>query len=223
MKHAYESYGFIFDLDGVIVDTAILHYRSWRRLANSLRFDFTTLQNESLKGVSRMESLDIILGWGGITKSTQEKQELAALKNSWYQDEVAGLKPEDALPGAITFLAHCRQLGIKIGLGSASKNAHAVLEKLGVIEMFDTIIDGNSISRSKPDPEVFILASENLKIPPGQCAVFEDAAVGIEAANRGKMTSIGIGSAMNLLHAELVYEGLNEADISHVIRCIDKV
>ena len=200
----------IFDLDGVIVDTAIYHYKAWKRLANSLGFDFTEEQNEQLKGVSRVRSLELILGWGGVTKTPVEQEALATQKNTWYVDMISHMTPAEILPGAKEFVEACRQAGIKTALGSASKNSMMILEKINMVSLFDTVIDGNKVSKAKPDPEVFLKGAEAVGAPPAQCVVFEDAIAGIEAAIAGGMKSVGIGSPTTLGKANLVISGLNE-------------
>jgi len=201
----------IFDLDGVIVDTAIYHYKAWRRLANSLGFDFTEQQNEQLKGVSRVRSLQLILGWGGVTKTEAEQEQLATQKNTWYMDMVNQMTPAEILPGAREFVQSCRDAGIKTALGSASKNSMTILEKLEITHLFDAIIDGNKVSKAKPDPEVFLKGAEALGIEPKYCLVFEDAIAGVKAAKAGGMKAIGIGDPKVLYGADLVVSGLNEA------------
>ena len=178
----------IFDLDGVIVDTAVYHYKAWKRLANELGFDFTEHDNEKLKGVSRMASLDLILQWGGLTKTDAEKEELAARKNAWYVDMINQMTPAEILPGAKEFVESCKSAGIKTALGSASKNSGTILEKVGIDHLFDVVVDGNRVSKPKPDPEVFLKGAEELHIPPANCVVFEDAIAGIEAAINGGMS-----------------------------------
>ncbi|MEZ2338689.1 beta-phosphoglucomutase [Mucilaginibacter sp. RCC_168] len=200
----------IFDLDGVIVDTAIYHYKAWRRLANSLGFDFTEQQNEQLKGVSRVRSLEIVLQAGGITKTDAEKDQLAAQKNAWYMEMVNQMTPAEILPGAREFVQSCRDAGIKTALGSASKNSMTILEKLQIVHLFDAIIDGNKVTKAKPDPEVFLKGAEALSIEPKYCVVFEDAIAGVEAAKAGGMKAIGIGDPKVLYEADLVVSGLNE-------------
>jgi beta-phosphoglucomutase len=203
----------IFDLDGVIVDTAVYHYKAWKRLANQLGFDFSEEQNEHLKGVSRMQYLELILKWGGITKTDPEKQELATLKNSWYVDMVSKMTPAEVLPGAREFVEACRQAGLKTALGSASKNSMMILGKIDMVALFDAIIDGNKVTKPKPDPEVFLKGAEELSIPPANCAVFEDAIAGIEAAKNGGMMAIGIGSPQVLTEADLVVSGLDKMSV----------
>jgi beta-phosphoglucomutase len=203
----------IFDLDGVIVDTAVYHYKAWKRLANELGFDFTEHDNEKLKGVSRMASLDLILQWGGLTKTDAEKQGLAEKKNAWYVDMINHMTPAEILPGAKEFVESCKSVGIKTALGSASKNAGTILEKVGIDHLFDVVIDGNQVSKPKPDPEVFLKGAEELNIPPANCVVFEDAIAGVEAAIAGGMKAVGIGSPDVLGEANLVVKGLNEMTI----------
>jgi beta-phosphoglucomutase len=203
----------IFDLDGVIVDTAVYHYKAWKRLANELGFDFTEEQNELLKGVSRVRSLEIILNIGGVTKTDAEKEELAAKKNAWYVDMITHMTPGEILPGARQFVEACRAAGIKTALGSASKNSMTILEKIDMVNMFDAIIDGNKVSKAKPDPEVFLKGAEELGVAPANCVVFEDAIAGVEAAVAGGMKVVGIGSPTVLTGANLVVSGLDKMSL----------
>jgi beta-phosphoglucomutase len=203
----------IFDLDGVIVDTAVYHYKAWRRLANELGFDFTEDDNEKLKGVSRTRSLELILQWGGVTKTDAEKEELATRKNEWYVEMISRMTPDEILPGATEFLELCIDAGIKIALGSASKNSMMILEKTGIAHLFNVVIDGNKVSRPKPDPEVFLKGAEELNIAPADCVVFEDAIAGVEAAIAGGMKVVGIGSPQVLGKADLVVKGLSEMSL----------
>ena len=203
----------IFDLDGVIVDTAVYHYKAWKRLANELGFDFTEEANEKLKGVSRTRSLELILQWGGVTKTDAEKEELATRKNNWYVEMISHMTPEEILPGAKEFLQACIDAGIKTALGSASKNSMTILQKTGIAHFFNAVIDGNKVSKPKPDPEVFLKGAEELNIPPANCVVFEDAIAGVEAAIAGGMKVVGIGSPEVLGEANLVVKGLNEMNL----------
>ncbi|HVS92952.1 MAG TPA: beta-phosphoglucomutase [Mucilaginibacter sp.] len=215
----------IFDLDGVIVDTAVYHYKAWKRLANELGFDLTEEDNEKLKGVSRTASLDLILKWGGIIKTEAEKEVLAARKNAWYVEMISKMTPAEVLPGAREFVELCRNAGIKTALGSASKNSGTILEKVGINHLFDAVIDGNKVSKPKPDPEVFLKGAEELHVAPQNCVVFEDAIAGIEAAHNGGMKAVAIGSPTVLKQADLVVSGLDqmnleklkELEIKHVI------
>jgi beta-phosphoglucomutase len=203
----------IFDLDGVIVDTAVYHYKAWKRLANESGFDFTEEDNEKLKGVSRTRSLELILQWGGVTKTETEKEELAARKNEWYVEMINHMTPAEILPGAKEFLLTCRAAGLKTALGSASKNSMTILEKINLTALFDAVIDGNKVSKPKPDPEVFLKGAEELNVEPVNCVVFEDAIAGVEAAINGGMKVVGIGSPKILNGANLVISGLNEMNL----------
>lgn len=206
----------LFDLDGVIVDTAVYHYKAWKRLANQLGFDFTQEQNELLKGVSRVRSLEIILEIGGVIKTDAEKEELATRKNNWYVDMINQMRPDEILPGAREFVQTCRDAGIKTALGSASKNSMTILEKINMVDLFDTIIDGNKVSKAKPDPEVFLKGAEALGVDPSTCVVFEDAIAGVEAAINGGMKVVGIGSLNVLKGADLVVNGLSEMSLERL-------
>jgi beta-phosphoglucomutase len=201
----------IFDLDGVIVDTAVYHYKAWKRLANEMGFDFTEHQNEQLKGVSRMASLDLILGWGQVTGATEaEKEEMATRKNMWYTDMINLMTPDEILSGAEEFVQACRDAGIKTAIGSASKNTPIILAKLQLTQLFDAIVDGNSVSKAKPNPEVFLKGAEALGVEPAACVVFEDAVAGIEAALNAGMKAVGIGSPKMLTEADVVVSGLDK-------------
>ena len=182
----------LFDLDGVIVDTAIYHFQAWRRLANELGFDFTEHQNEQLKGISRMESLDLILNWGNKSLAESEKLEWAARKNDWYLDLIQNMTPKEILPGVTEFLDKLKDEKIKIALGSASKNSKMILNKIELFHYFDAIIDGNNITKGKPDPEGMLLAASALGVAPADCVVYEDGPAGIEAARRAGMRAVDI-------------------------------
>ena len=203
----------LFDLDGVLVDTAVYHYKAWKRLANTMGFDFTEEQNEQLKGVSRVESLNKILAWGGVTKTDAEKEELATLKNGWYVDMITKMTPAEVLPGTVGFLTSIHQAGYKLALGSASKNSGIILERTNLAHFFDEIVDGNMVTKSTPDPEVFLKGAELLGCKPSECVVFEDATAGIEAAKRGGMKAIGIGQKSVLTEADLVVSGLDKLTV----------
>ena len=194
---------FLFDLDGVLVDTARYHFLAWRKLAQTVGFDFNEAQNEQLKGVSRLESLNLILQWGGISMPDVKKQRLMDLKNTWYLEHVADMNPEEVLPGARLFLEQSKELGIAIGLGSASKNAPLILDRTGLTPYFDTIVDGNRTTKSKPDPQVFSLGAQDLGIPPDHTVVFEDAPAGIAAARAAGMRAVGIGREEDLPGADV--------------------
>ena len=202
--------GFLFDLDGVIVDTAVFHFQAWRRLAQKLGGDFTVEQNEQLKGVSRVDSLKKIIAWTGATVDDQTFINLMELKNECYLELVVQLSPKDALPGALEFIRHAHAKGILIGLGSASKNAPMVLDKLGITALFTTIIDGNNVVNGKPDPEVFLKGADGLDLKPAECLVFEDSIAGVQAAKAGGFNCVGIGSA-ELLKADVHFQALGSS------------
>lgn len=200
----------IFDLDGVIVDTAKYHYLAWKRLAEELGFEFTEHHNERLKGVSRMKSLEILLEIGNIKLDEQTMINMAEKKNQWYVEYIKNLTPDEILPGANDFIKDIRKLGVKTALGSASKNAVLILQNLGITEYFDAVVDGNCVSKAKPDPEVFTKAAEMLGSTPEACVVFEDAEAGIEAAKRGGMYAVGIGKSDILKNAYIVINGFDK-------------
>lgn len=199
---------FIFDLDGVIVDTAKYHYLAWRNLANALGFDFTEAQNELLKGVSRIQSLEILLSIGKVNLSEEKKQTLLLQKNKEYLEYVNKMTSEEILPGVNDLLNFLEINDIKYALGSASKNAPLILEKVGLLNRFTAIVDGNDVSKAKPDPEVFLIGAKKLGIKPENCVVVEDAIAGVQAANAAKMISIGIGDANVLNEADYVFKDM---------------
>ncbi|HCT30061.1 MAG TPA: beta-phosphoglucomutase [Bacteroidales bacterium] len=194
----------IFDLDGVVVDTAKYHYLAWKRLANELGFEFHDNDNERLKGISRLDSLNILLEIGKVTLSINRKEELAVLKNQWYLEYIAKMKPDEILPGVKEFIEELKDSGIKIGLGSASKNAVLILNQLGIVHLFETIVDGTKVTNAKPNPEIFLLAARELNVNPAQSVVFEDAEAGIEAAIRGGFRNVGVGNPKILSKADIV-------------------
>jgi len=194
--------GFIFDLDGVIVDTAKYHYLAWRNLANSLGFDFTEEQNEQLKGVSRVKSLEILLEIGKIELSEEKKQTLLIEKNKEYLEYVYKMTSDEILPGVNQLLTFLETNNIKFVLGSASKNAQLILEKVGLLDRFTAIVDGNDVSKAKPNPEVFLIGAKKLNMNAENCVVVEDAIAGVQAANTANMVSIGIGDENVLSEAD---------------------
>jgi beta-phosphoglucomutase len=202
----------LFDLDGVIVDTAKFHFIAWKEMANELGFDFSEEENEQLKGVSRMRSLEILLEIGKITKSEEEKSRLAAAKNRRYLEFVQQMSEEEILPGVIRFLNDLRSNGMPIALGSASKNAQLILDRIHLKEKFDVIVDGNIVSKAKPHPEVFLKCAEMLNVEPRECLVFEDAQAGIDAALNGGMKVIGVGSSDTLSDADQYIPGFQKLD-----------
>lgn len=197
---------FIFDLDGVIVDTAKFHFVAWNQIANQFGFEISVHQNEQLKGVSRVKSLDLILEWGGIELNQKQKDDLLIQKNETYLDYINLLNKADILPGIVDALTYLKSKNIAIALGSASKNALPILKKLKIKSFFDTIVDGNIVEKAKPNPEVFLIAANKLHLLPEYCVVVEDAQAGIEAAKNAKMISVGVGSKEILMNADYILE-----------------
>lgn len=208
----------IFDLDGVITDTADFHFTAWRKLANSLGFDFDRAFNETLKGVSRIDSLNRILKLGGVEKTEAEIQELATIKNDWYTELLKGMTQDDAMPGVRNLLEDLKAKGYKIALGSASKNAVPVLTYLNMMHFFEVIIDGTKTTKGKPDPQVFQMGAEQLGVKPEETVVFEDAVSGVQAALNGGFVAVGCGSPDVLGHAHHVVAGLNEVTEAWIAR-----
>ena len=209
MVHS-EIRAFVFDLDGVIVDTAIYHFRSWRALAQQLSFDIPDALNHDLKGLGRMESLALVLEHAPADADLPGNAELAALKNDMYQVSIADLNPDSILPGVQAFLTSAKELGIRLALGSGSKNARMILDRIGLTPMFDAICDGTDITRSKPDPQVFECACLKLGIDPRDVIIFEDAVSGIQAARTCGAIPIGIGDPAILIEAEIVLDGFDQ-------------
>ena len=207
----------IFDLDGVIVDTAVYHFLAWKRLANQLGIPFTKEDNERLKGVSRMASLEIILEIGGRKPNDNRKQEYATLKNNWYIDYISKMTSDEILPGSLRFINELRDANVRVAIGSASKNTPLILKQVGILELFDAVADGNNVRNAKPDPEVFYKAASMLGIEPENCVVFEDAIAGVQAALNAGMMCIGVGSANILTKAHFVVSGLNEMNIEKLL------
>ena len=202
--------GIIFDLDGVIVDTAKYHFLAWKKLADELGFEFTEKHNELLKGVSRVRSLEILLDLGKVSLSEEKKQKILISKNQNYLNYITKMGADEILPGAEELLDTLDSLNIKYVLGSASKNAPLILKQVNLFNRFAGIVDGNSVSKAKPDPEVFLIGAQKLNISPERCIVFEDAIAGIEAANRANMISIGIGDKNVLSEANYNFNNLTE-------------
>ncbi|MCE7921907.1 MAG: beta-phosphoglucomutase [Haliscomenobacteraceae bacterium CHB4] len=210
--------GCIFNLDGVMVDTAKYHYTAWRRLANQLGFDFSLQQHEELRGLSRLASLEKILEWGDIYMTEAEKLHWSDVKNNWYVELISNLRPADVLPGVLLFLRQVREAGLKIALSSASRSARQVLRSTQLEAYFDAIIDGYSIRKVKPDPESFLLAAQALGLPPSACLVFEDAALGVQAGVAGGFTVIGIGQPEYLPNAHLVIAGFENLTWNNLLK-----
>ncbi len=202
--------GVIFDLDGVIVDTAKYHFLAWKRVADTLGFEFTEEHNELLKGVSRVRSLEILLNIGTVALSEIEKRNALIRKNEDYLGYIRNMSADEILPGVLDFLNELDSKGIKYALGSASKNAPLILKQVGLYNRFEAIVDGNDVSKAKPDPEVFLIGAKKLNLAPKTCIVFEDAIAGIEAANRAHMISIGIGDKDTLNSANFNFNDLTK-------------
>lgn len=188
--------GYIFDLDGVLVDTAKFHYLAWKRLAKEMfGYDFTPEQNEAFKGVNRVACMKILVRLAGAEVSPEEFERGMRQKNDWYVEMVRGMTPDDALPGARAYVEAARARGILCAIGSASKNCRLALEKTALAPLFDAVADGTVVTRAKPDPEVFLRAAEMFGCRPEECVVFEDSQAGLDAARAGGMKCCAIGSA----------------------------
>ena len=205
----------IFDLDGVITDTAEYHYRGWKRLADEQGWPFDRERNEQLRGVSRMESLDLILGDREL--DPEEKLALADRKNRYYVESLEQVTPRDLLPGAHELLMQCKQAGLKVAIGSSSRNARNVLDRLQITDLFDAISDGNSVERAKPQPDLFLHAAAQLGAPPARCAVIEDAESGIAAALAGGMLAVGIGPPERVGAAHLRYDNVAQVRLEEIL------
>ena len=206
---------FIFDLDGVIVDTARHHFAAWQSLANELAIPFTTEDNDRLKGVSRVDSLEYILRKGNLVLDSGTKLQLMAKKNAAYLEMAESTGPTDVLIGVLPLFDELSSRGVKIGLGSSSKNARMILQKLDLIDRFSTIVDGNNITLSKPDPEVFFKAANAMGFDPNECLVIEDAQSGVDAALTGGFHVIGVGSGLE--NAHMRYESLEGVNIDRIM------
>jgi beta-phosphoglucomutase len=213
---------FIFDLDGVIVDTAKYHYLAWLKIANQLDIEFTLEHNELLKGVSRVRSLDIILELGKIDASQEDKNKWLVQKNEDYLSYLVDMNQSEILPGVLPVLKFLKERNQAIALGSASKNARPILEKTGIIHYFDAIVDGNDVSNAKPDPEVFLIAAKLLGTEPENAIVFEDSVAGVQAANIANMISIGIGEESILNEAKFIFEDFTHIDESFIEALINR-
>ncbi|RTZ00767.1 beta-phosphoglucomutase [Flavobacterium sp. RSP49] len=213
---------FIFDLDGVIVDTAKYHYLAWQKIANELNIEFTLEHNELLKGVSRVRSLDIILELGKVEALQEDKDRWLVQKNEDYLSYLVDMDESEILPGVFPILKFLKENNQPIALGSASKNARPILEKTGLLSYFDAVVDGNDVTNAKPDPEVFLMAAKLLKIKPEDSIVFEDSVAGVQAANIGNMTSIGIGEATTLHEAKYIFNDFTAIDTQFIEELINK-
>jgi beta-phosphoglucomutase len=206
----------IFDLDGVIVDTAHYHFLAWKRLADELGVTFTLADNERLKGVSRMKSLEIILEIGGLTLNDRTKEQMANQKNIWFVDYIERMMPEEIFPGVKQLIRDFKSKGIKVALASSSKNAKTVIQLLHIQNEFDAVVDGTMIVHSKPHPEIFLLAAHKLGVDPTLCVVFEDAEAGVEAALAAGMKCVGVGSAEQLGDANKIIAKTGEFEVAQL-------
>jgi beta-phosphoglucomutase len=213
---------FIFDLDGVIVDTAKYHYLAWQKIAHQLGIEFTPEHNEQLKGVSRVRSLDIILALGIIEASQTDKNKWLFEKNEDYLSYLVEMDESEILPGVLPVLQFLKENNQKIVLGSASKNAKPILEKAKIMSFFDAIVDGNDVTNAKPDPEVFLQGAKKVNFPPEKCIVFEDSVAGVQAANSGGMTSVGIGDDSILGEAHFVFPDFTHIDLNFIENLITR-
>jgi beta-phosphoglucomutase len=213
---------FIFDLDGVIVDTARYHFLAWQKISDELGVEFTPEHNEHLKGVSRVRSLDIILGLGKIEASQSDKNKWLHQKNEDYLAYIHNMDESEILAGVVNILQFLKEKNQPIALGSASKNARPILEKVKILDFFDAIVDGNDVTNAKPDPEVFLQAARLLQVKPENSIVFEDSVAGIQAANIASMTSVGIGDATILHEAQYSFPDFVHIDSSFLETLIKK-
>jgi beta-phosphoglucomutase len=213
---------FIFDLDGVIVDTAKYHFSAWQKIASELGIEFTPEHNEKLKGVSRIRSLDLILELGNIQASQEDKNKWLVQKNEDYLSYLVNMNFNEILPGVVPILQFLKDNNQGIALGSASKNARPILEKTGIISYFDAIVDGNDVTNAKPDPEVFLQAAKLLNTSNENSIVFEDSVAGIQAANTAKMISVGIGDETVLHEAKYIFKDFTYMDTSFIEALIQK-
>jgi beta-phosphoglucomutase len=200
----------LFDLDGVIVSTEKNHFEAWRETASKLGIAFSEYDNEALKGVNRVDSLKQILELGNKTVSSEEFESLLVFKNDMYLDSITTLSKNDLLPGVHALLLQAKSMGVKIGLGSSSKNAPMILTRLGITDLFDVIIDGNGVAHPKPNPEVFLNGAKALALAPSDCLVFEDASSGVAAAKAGGFIAIGVGNPLLKGVADVYFNDLTE-------------
>ena len=208
-----ELKGCLFDMDGVIVDSAVHHFVAWKRLAEELSIPFTEEDNHALKGLSRVDSLEHILRMGHLQLDEKTKLKLMAQKNAWYLDLIKGMRAKDILPGARELIEELVADGIKVGLGSSSRNAQLILDNVGLTPLFDTVVDGNHITLSKPDPEVFLKGAQALGLDPSEVVVFEDAESGVKAAKSGGFFAVGVGSEEQLGQADVVVPSMKEVTL----------
>lgn len=209
---------FLFDLDGVICDTAKYHYLAWKRLADMLGIPFDEKANEAFKGVSRMRCMELLLEFGNRTADDEEKVRLADMKNEWYVEYLHDLDRSELLPGALEVLEECRRRGIKTAICSASKNAPLILSRLEITDYFNAVIDGNKVTKAKPDPEVFLLGAKELGVEPAECVIFEDSLAGVQAGISENIFVVGIGKPEKLPGADIVVENLSYLDVDSLLK-----
>ncbi|MCA1029616.1 beta-phosphoglucomutase [Bacillus timonensis] len=214
----------IFDLDGVITDTAEYHYLAWKALGEDIGIPFTREFNEELKGISRMDSLDKILALGGRVNdfSLEEKEQLAHKKNEHYKELIQKISPLDILPGIQELIVEIKEMKLKMGLASVSKNAFTVMDALRLTDQFDVIVDANTIANSKPDPEIFLTAARLLEVDPSHCIGIEDAAAGVDAIKSAGMFAVGVGSVQTLYKADVVYESTSDLSFKNMVELFEK-
>lgn len=210
--------GLIFDLDGVIVDTAKYHYLAWKRLTEELDLEFDINDNELLKGVSRRKSFETILNINNIKMSDEDIDKYCNIKNNYYLEYINKLQPTEIFDGFREFVNDAKKKGYKIALGSASKNSNLILEKLNIKNLFDVVIDGNKVSKAKPDPEVFVLGAKSMNLKCEKCIVFEDSVAGIVAAHNGGMKAIGVGNNEVKNHADYFINGFVGMDANILVK-----
>jgi beta-phosphoglucomutase len=215
---------FIFDLDGVITDTAEYHYLAWKALGEELGIPFTREFNEELKGVSRMDSLEKILALGsrGNNFSLEEKEALATKKNEHYVRLIANISPDDILPGIKGLITEIKEKGYRLGLASVSKNAFKVMDSLGIRGEFDVIVDAATIAKGKPDPEIFLTAAKLLNVDPLACIGIEDAAAGVDSIKDAGMFAVGVGSETSLAKADIIYSSTEQLSLSNIMNAYQK-
>ncbi len=217
MDRSREIGAVILDLDGVITDTAEYHFHAWQRVAEEEGITFTREDNEALRGVSRRQSLELLLGEHIERYGEDTLEEIMDRKNRYYRNSLEQITPADFLEGAPALLAAIRSRGLKMAIGSASKNTRIVLQRLGIIEAFDVIADGYSVERTKPAPDLFLYAAEQMGVRPGQCIVIEDAASGVTAALAAEMVAVGVGPEERVGHAHYRYDTIAAVDLDEIL------
>lgn len=208
---------FILDLDGVLTDTAEYHFRAWKRIADEENIPFTREDNEQLRGVSRRRSLEILLGEHRRRYTESEMQEMMDRKNGYYQEMLRQITEDDFLPGAQALMENLRERGLKVAIGSASKNTKTVLRQLGILDFFDVIADGHSVERGKPAPDLFLYAAAKMEVDPAECVVVEDAKSGVAAALEGGMVAVGIGPEERVGEAHFRYDTTADIRIAEIL------